>query len=57
MNGNRPTDDGPKRFARNWLAFDESRPTRPRMLRNFIAVVATCFAMTALLAVISAMTR
>jgi len=46
-------DDGPKRFARNWLMFDEARPVRPRLLRNFIAVVAIGFAAVALLAIVS----
>ena len=57
MNAKSPHDDGPKRFARNWLMFDEARPTRPRLLRNFIAVVAISFAAAALLAMISAFTR
>lgn len=51
------SDDGPKRFVRNWLEFDASRPTRPRLLRNFIAVVAACLATTALLAFVSALMR
>ena len=57
MTANGPNDDGPKRFVRKWLTFDDSRPTQPRLLRNFIAVVAACFAATALLVIISAMTR
>jgi hypothetical protein len=57
VNARGPNNDGPRRFARNWLMFDESRPTRPRLLRNFILVVAACFAVTALLAIINAMTR
>ena len=31
-----PNDDGPKRFIRKWLTFDDSRPTYPRLVRNFI---------------------
>ena len=57
MSASGPNDDGPRRFARNWLMFNEARPTRPRLLRNFIAVVAICFAVTALLAAINALTR
>lgn len=57
MNASGPHDDGPKRFARNWLMFDETRPTRPRLLRNFVIVVAACFAAAALLAIVSAMMR
>ena len=57
MSKQNSNDDGPKRFARNWLMFDESRPTRPRLLRNFVAVVATCFAVTALLAIVNAVMR
>ena len=50
-------DDGPKRSARNWLIFDDRRPVRPKLLRNFIALVAMCFATVALLAIVSATMR
>ncbi len=53
MNTGDKNDDDPMRFARNWLTFDEARPTRPRLLRNFIIVVAMCFAVAALLLAIS----
>ncbi len=46
-------DDGFKRFARNWLMFDETRPVRPRLFRNFITVVAIGFAAAALLAIVN----
>lgn len=57
MNERNANDDGPKRFIRNWLMFDESRPARPRLLRNFIVLVAASFAVTALLALIGALMR
>jgi hypothetical protein len=53
VNADGPDDEWAKRFARNWLMFDERRPTRPRLLRNFIAVVAACLIATALLAILS----
>ena len=57
MNAIGPNDDGQKRFVRNWLMFDEARPTRPRMLRNFVAVVATIFVVIAILAMVNATQR
>ena len=53
MNVRSPNDDGPKRFMRNWLTFDESRPVRPKLLRNFVLVVAACFAAAALMAIVN----
>ena len=50
-------DDGPLGFVRNWLMFDENKPSRPQLLRKFIAVIAACFAVTALLAIVNIFTR
>ncbi len=50
-------DDGPARFKRNWLAFNENRGLRPHLLRNFIIVVVVCLLLSALLAFINGVTR
>lgn len=50
-------DDGPMRFVRHWLTFNDARPARPRLLRNFVAVVVASFAVTALLAIVSVVIR
>jgi hypothetical protein len=46
-------DDGPQRFIRKWLTFDEARPLRIRKLWMLIAAVLMLLAATALLAVFS----
>jgi hypothetical protein len=43
-------DDGPRRFIRNWLRFDETRPVRARKLWMLAATVALLLAASALLA-------
>jgi hypothetical protein len=45
-------DEGPQRFIRNWLTFDEGRPVRTRMrtMWKLIATVAIFLAASALLA-------
>jgi hypothetical protein len=45
--------DGPQRFIRNWLRFDESRPLRVRTLWKLIATVALLLVASALLALFS----
>ncbi len=44
-------DDGPQRFVRRWLTFDEARPMRVRKLWMLIGAVLTLLAASALLAV------
>jgi hypothetical protein len=44
-------DDGPQRFIRKWLTFDEARPMRVRKLWMLIATVLTLLAASALLVV------
>ena len=43
-------DDGPRRFVRNWLTFDEARPVRQKLLRTFAATVLALLVASALLA-------
>jgi hypothetical protein len=43
-------EDGPQRFIRNWLSFDEARPIRIRKLWMLIATVMALLAASALLA-------
>ena len=43
-------DDGPQRFIRKWLTFDETRPMRGRKLWMLIAAVSILLAASALLA-------
>jgi hypothetical protein len=46
-------DQGPRRFIRNWLMFDENRPTRIRTMWRLIATVAILLLACALLALLS----
>jgi hypothetical protein len=48
-----PDDDGPQRFVRKWLTFDEARPMRIRKLWMLIAAVMALLAASALLAWLS----
>ena len=48
-----PDDDGPQRFIRKWLAFDEAKPMRVRKLWMLIATVMALLAASALLAWLS----
>ena len=48
-----PDDDGPRRFIRKWLTFDEARPMRIRKLWMLIATVMALLAASALLALFS----
>ena len=48
-----PDDDGPQRFIRNWLSFDEAKPMRIRKLWLLIATVMALLAASALLACFS----
>jgi hypothetical protein len=43
-------DDGPRRFIRSWLSFDETRTVRARRVWMLAATVAVLLAATALLA-------
>jgi hypothetical protein len=43
-------DDGPRRFIRNWLRFDEHKPVRVRMLWRLMATVAVLLVTSAVLA-------
>jgi hypothetical protein len=45
-----PDGDGPQRFIRNWLTFDEHRPPRTRTMWKLIATVALFLLASALLA-------
>lgn len=42
-------DDGPQRFIRKWLTFDEARPMRIRKIWMLIAAVLMLLAASALL--------
>jgi hypothetical protein len=50
-------DEGPRRFIRSWLRFDEARPVRTRMLRNFAMLAATLLAASGLLVLVSSVLR
>jgi hypothetical protein len=43
-------NDGPQRFIRNWLIFDDRRPVRTRRIALLIATIAILLIVTALLA-------
>ena len=43
-------DDGPRRFIRKWLTFDEARPIQIRKIWMLIATVSVLLAVSALLA-------
>jgi hypothetical protein len=43
-------EDGPRRFIRQWLSFDEARPMRIRKLWMLIATVMALLAASALFA-------
>jgi hypothetical protein len=45
--------EGPRRFIRNWLSFDDRRPVRLRRIMLLIATVAILLIATALLALFS----
>jgi hypothetical protein len=46
-------DEGPRRFIRNWLTFDERKPPRVRTMWRLIATVAIFLVASALLAAFS----
>jgi len=50
----RDDDDGPRRFVRNWLRFDEHAPQRRRTMWKLIATVAMLLVASATLAWFSA---
>jgi hypothetical protein len=43
-------DDGPRRFIRNWLSFDDHQPLRLRRIVLLIATIAILLIASALLA-------
>ena len=47
-----PGDDGPRRFVRRWLSFDETRLVRTRLVAKFVAVIALMLLASALLALL-----
>jgi hypothetical protein len=49
----RDADDGPQRFVRNWLRFDEQAPQRVRTLWKLLATVTMLLAVSGLLAIAS----
>jgi hypothetical protein len=51
------SDDGPQRFVRRWLRFDESRPVRVRMLWKLMATVGVLLVASALLVWVSGFQR
>jgi hypothetical protein len=53
----RDDDDGPRRFVRKWLRFDQARPTRPALAWKFVVTVALVLIVSAVLAWISAHMR
>ncbi len=46
-------NDGPQRFIRNWLTFDDRRPLRLRRITLLIATIAVLLIASALLALFS----
>ena len=44
------TDDGPQRFIRRWLTFDDNRPVRPQKIWMLVATVSAFVTVSALLA-------
>jgi hypothetical protein len=46
-------DQGPRRFIRSWLTFDENRPVRTRTMWKLLATVAALLVASALLAWLS----
>jgi hypothetical protein len=46
-------DDGPQRFIRKWLTFDETRPMRIRKIWMLIATVVMLLSASALLVLFS----
>jgi hypothetical protein len=48
-------DEGPRRFIRNWLTFNENRAVRAGMSRKFLVIAASLMAASALLAVTSSL--
>jgi polyferredoxin len=46
-------DDGPRRFIRRWLSFDETRPVRARKAWMLAATVAILLVVTAVLSWLS----
>jgi hypothetical protein len=46
-------DDGPQRFIRKWLSFDEARPMRIHKVWMLVATVLILLAVSALLVVLS----
>jgi hypothetical protein len=53
MPGNREADDGPRRFIRTWLRYDEHGPRRVRTMWKLLATVAVLLASCALLAFVN----
>jgi hypothetical protein len=49
----RDGDDGPRRFVRNWLRFDERAPRRVRTMWKLIAAVVMLLAASGALASLS----
>ena len=49
-NSRRQDSDGPRRFIRSWLSFDDTRPARLRRLWALIATVLFLLLASALLA-------
>lgn len=49
-NSRHQNNEGPRRFIRNWLSFDETRPARLRRLWALIATVLFLLLASALLA-------
>jgi hypothetical protein len=47
-------DEGPQRFIRNWLRFDEHAPRRVRTMWKLIATVMLLLIVSAVLALFSA---
>jgi hypothetical protein len=46
-------NDGPRRFIRNWLTFNDRRPLRTRRVALLIATIAILLIASALLALFS----
>ena len=51
MVGGRDRGDGPQRFIRNWLVFDDRRPVRLRRIMLLAATIAMLLIASALLVV------
>jgi hypothetical protein len=54
VTSSRDADEGPQRFVRHWLSYDESRPPQFALLWKFITAVVSLLILCAALAALRA---